>query len=415
MHRFLLETQAGEPALFIAMESVANFTSRAKEIGMAEGLIESMKDNGVNTFSKLAYICSSNPTSGDDSKLKEALEALIGRVLTPVEMISIRQLWFESYTFAMTELEERVKKTPSDTPKALPMAERLVRIEKQKNKLTGLIFDQFTEPAHSLTDKAHAMVEDGVLTYLSPEISRHDEIQNQKSEHQVTFDGQGNLKISKKASELSCDTSGELRIRQALTRRSLAMDQAGLCTFSKMEKWHTTMMHATMRTPPSGHKYVTMQQVLSADKELWGLMSQETRGQLKVAAGQDPPLDVHMATLSQSPQVLCFMTPLPAGKSEPPKGNTPPPPKQVPKSDPPQPRTGQPPFKRKFEGGKGIKDLLQSMPSNCTSKLDLGKFICLHYNNGTCKKQKSSSCNMGAHVCYYKGCHKKRPYIECSH
>ena len=193
------------------------------------------------------------------------------------------------------------------------------------------------------------------------------------------------------------------------------MDQAGLCTFSKMEKWHTTMMHATMRTPPSGHKYVTMQQVLSADKELWGLMSQETRGHLKVAAGQDPPLDVHMATLSQSPQVLCFMTLLPAGKSEPPKGNTPPPPKQVPKSDPPQQRTGQPPFKRKFEGGKGIKDLLQSMPSNCTSKLDSGKFICLHYNNGTCKKQKSSSCNMGAHVCYYKGCHKKRPYIECSH
>ena len=90
------------------MESVANFTSRAKEIGMAEGLIDAMKDNGVNTFSKLAYICPSNPTSGDDSKLKEALEALIERALTPVEMISIRQLWFESYTFAMTELEERV-------------------------------------------------------------------------------------------------------------------------------------------------------------------------------------------------------------------------------------------------------------------------------------------------------------------
>ena len=32
----------------------------------------------------------------------------------------------------MTELEDRVKKTPLDTPKSLPLAERMVRVEKQK-------------------------------------------------------------------------------------------------------------------------------------------------------------------------------------------------------------------------------------------------------------------------------------------
>ena len=57
----------------------------------------------------------------------------------------------------------------------------MVRIQRQKKKLTGLVLDQFLEPAHSLTDKDHAMLEDGVLLYLAPEkcLSRHDEIQNQ--------------------------------------------------------------------------------------------------------------------------------------------------------------------------------------------------------------------------------------------
>ena len=379
--------------------------------------------------SKASFKARALETSGDDTKLKKAIEDLLGSEVNSVDMISFRQLWFESYTIAMTELEERVKKTPLDTPKALPLAERMVRIEKQKKDYPGLVFDQFLEPAHALTDKAHAMIEDGVLQYLPPEkcLSRHDEIQNQKTEQQVSFDSQGNLKVTKRAADLSCDTSGELKLRQALTRKALACDQAGLCSFNRLEEWHNQMMNATMRLPPSGHKYVTMQQVLNADRELWSLlwslMSQDSRGNLKVAAGAEPPLDKLIGKLRESPQVLCFMTPLPGqahaqpSKPQPaePKQNTPglkrpiadaTGPKPFPKTK--QRRTTEP-------GGKTVKDLLNSLPPNCVSKTEAGKFICLHFNNGTCRRQKSSSCNMGLHMCYYKGCNQKRPYIECSH
>eukprot|EP00435_Cladocopium_sp_Y103_P047305 s818_g13.t2 len=292
----------------------------------------------------------------------------------------------------MTELEERVKKTPLDTPKALPLAERMVRVEKQKKDLPGLVFDQFLEPAHGLTDKAHAMIEDGVLQYIPPEkcLSRHDEIQNQKAEQQVSFDNQGNLKISKRASDLSCDTSGELRLRQALTRKALACDQAGLCSFKKLEEWHNQMMNATMRTPPSGHEYVTMQQVLNADKELWSLMSQDSRGSLRVATGEDPPLDKLIDKLRESPQILCFMTPLPGSsaaqtaKPQPAAPKATPGPKR-PANDVPGPKPSPKIKQRKTEGsGKTVKDLLNSLPTNCVSKTDTGKFICLRYNNGTC-------------------------------
>ena len=407
------------------MESKASFRARALEIGIEEDTIDLLITAGLNSFSKLAYVCAVNPASGDDSKLKKAIEDLLWKEVTAVEMISFRQLWFESYTIAMTELEERVKKTPLDTPRVLPLAERMVRIEKQKKDYPGLVFDQFLEPAHVLTDKAHAMIEDGVLQYIPPDkcLSRHDEIQNQKTEQQVSFDSQGNLKVTKRATDLSCDTSGELRLRQALARKALACDQAGLCSFNRLEEWHNQMMNATMRVPPSGHKYVTMQQVLSADRELWSMMSQESRGNLKVSAGAAPPLDKLIVKLRESPQVLCFMTPLPGSTVA--QGPKPQPatPKQVPQGPkrPASDTTGPKPFPKNKQrrttepGGKTVKDLLNSMPPNCVSKTDSGKFICLHFNNGTCRRQKSSSCNMGLHICYYKGCNQKRPYIECSH
>ena len=406
------------------MDSKASFRARALEVGLEAEVVDKLITQGLSSFNKLAFVCSVNPSSGDDTKLKQALEGLLGADVSAVQMISFRQLWFEAYTVSMTELEDRVKKTPMDTPKTLPLAERMVRVEKQKKDLPGLIFDQFLEPAHCLTDKAHAMIEDGVLQYLPPEkcISRHDEIQNQKSEQQVSFDGQGNLKITKRAAELSCDTSGELKLRQALTRKALACDQAGLCTFKTLEQWHNQMMNATMRAPPSGHRYVTMQQVLNADREMWSLMSQDSRGTLKVAAGADPPLDKLIDKLRESPQILCFMTPLPGNsqvlqpKPQPAAPKSTPGPKR-PANDQPGPKNfpKSPKFRKTESTGKTVKDLLNSMPPNCVSKTDTGKFICLHFNNGTCKKQKSGSCNMGLHMCYYKGCNQKRPYIECSH
>ena len=400
------------------MESKATFKERALDIGLEAALVTELIAKGVDRFSRLAYVCSANPTSGDDTKLKRALEDLLGHELQPVAMIGIRQLWFESYTLAMTELEDRVKKSPTDIPKSIPLAERMARIERQRTKLVGLIYDQHTEPAHGLTDKAHAMLEDGVISYIPPSKcpSRHDEIQGNKSEQSVTFDTHGNLKIQKKAAELACDVTGELRLRQAFTRKSLAMDQAGLCSFDCLEMWHNQLFQAMMKQPPAGHKYVTIQQVLNADKEMWLTLSQDTRGALRVAAGADPPLDAHVKKLRSSPQILCFIAPLLAGRNDEVKINP------VLKGDGGKKKGDDdkddkgagPANKRKAET-QTVKDMLKSMPQNCVSKLSNGKFICLHYNHGTCKRQKNSSCNMGAHVCYYKGCGQKRPYIECKH
>ena len=93
--------------------------------------------------------------------------------------------------------------------------------------------------------------------------------------------------------------------------KGLAFDQIKLCSFDVMESWHNAMVQALMRKPPAGHKYVTTQQIMAADRELWSFLSQNTRGKLKVTVGQPPPLDDELEALRKSPSVLCFMTPLP--------------------------------------------------------------------------------------------------------
>ena len=223
--------------------------------------------------------------------------------------------------------------------------------------------------------------------------------------------------MTKKDSELQCDTSGELQLRMALTRRSLAFDLAGLASFSVQELWHSHLVTALLKSPPAGHKYVTVQQVLTADRELWLQMSQTTRGQLKVTIGQDPPLDAEFKRLKYAAEIACYMTPLPAPKTPGQPSNP------APRPQPQQPYKPGPnrPNKRKFENdrsnpkGETIKQMLNSMPPDCSSKLPNGRFICLKFNKGLCPNQKQDKCKFGVHVCYRNNCGKNKPYIECSH
>ena len=136
------------------------------------------------------------------------------------------------------------------------------------------------EPAHSVNDKIQSVIDEGVLVYLAPNkcISRFDEIQRVTSDQQLSFDSQGNVKLSKKQEELACDVTGELHLRQALMRRSLAFDHCGLCSYTVLEGWQNQMLQTTLTPPPPGHRQVAMQQILNADRELLSHVSQATRG-----------------------------------------------------------------------------------------------------------------------------------------
>ena len=299
------------------LESWPAFEARALEIQMTSGFLNALKVVGIDSFGKLAFICAANFASGDDTPLRNAVEALLGAAVDESQMIPLRRLWFESHAIAISDMKARLERTSTDTPRQMPLAERMNRLKRQKEELKGLQIDAALEPSHSLVDKAQAMVEENCIHYLSPEkcVSRELEASKDRQERAISFDANGNIKVTRKALDLKCDTSGELKLRQALTRRSLALNQTGLASFNVLEELNNHLFSTILREPPAGYHFVTIQQMLAADKFYWTRVSQETRGLLQIVAGADPPLDQRLKDFMFAPEVASLMTFLPAGKS----------------------------------------------------------------------------------------------------
>ena len=179
-----------------------------------------------------------------------------------------------------------------------------------------------------------------------------------------------------------------------------------------MELWHNMMFRALQKQPPTGCRFVSIQQVLSADKELFTIVEQASRGELNIDAGSPSPLDAFFEKYMNSSQDSYYMNPLPVGNQQiiASSGS---------KGDDPQAglkSKGDPPKKGAGKGkGPHIAELLKTMPANYIRKMPDGKFLCLRYQNGQCFHQRKQRCNNGLHKCYYKGCHKDRPYSECNH
>ena len=89
----------------------------------------------------------------------------------------------------------------------------------------------------------------------------HELLTGLKRDTQLTFDGSGNLKLQKANQVEPCNTSSEIQVKYALTRRALAFEQANLVKFSLMEAWSEKMMQCRLEEPqqwicPNHHETV---------------------------------------------------------------------------------------------------------------------------------------------------------------
>lgn len=405
------------------LESVPAFTERARQIGLSEDLLGKFVAKNLDTYGKLAFICSSRPSSGDDKALFDSINALIGSEV-PVEQQSVvRRLWYEAHSHALVDLEARASRTGETSPREMPLAERLTRLKRQRGELKGLELDVHTEPGHALVDRVQAMLDSAQVLHIPPEkcISRHDEILGDKSEQKLSLGADGNIKITKQATSLRCETTGELKLRRCFLRRALAFDQVGLASFVTMESWHNKMFQALLDAPPAGYRYTTVQQLLASDQKLWQVVAQDSRGDISIGVGMPAPLDKHIVAASNNQFVMSCLTHLPKPPEAP--------------AQPWRPSKGK--GEKGDKGGKGgkgkngkgknnqtnadaapttsLKELLDSLPDGCVRANDDGRFICPFFNKGLCRFQKRKSCRFGKHICNFKGCGAERPYTECRH
>ena len=113
-----------------------------------------------------------------------------------------------------------------------------------------------TTPVHFLTDLFVEQLGQGVLSWVSPDrcASRSMEMASQKRDKSLQLAQDGSVKLSSKASEVKCEVSSDAKLRSAFQRRSLAMDQAGLCNFVIIETWITHLFAVMARKVPEGYQ-----------------------------------------------------------------------------------------------------------------------------------------------------------------
>ena len=402
-----------------ALDSKAAFAERMRQLGVEDELKGELQTKGFETFGSLAFAVSTTPQQITDAILDAWLLKVTNRDLSPYQTSCIRRLVVESHALALNDLQRKVDQ-PSDpqlSHRKLPMAERQTRQLEQETRLEGIMFSPEVTPSHALVDLCINMLEQNVLTWIKPEecTSRSQEIQSLKRDPKVSLDASGTIKITSKTVNTTCAVSSELDLRNALQRRSLAMDQAKLCSFKEIELWVQHLFLSHERAQPSGFASVTLQQIIECDKQMFIRASNNLVGQLQGEPGSSmTPLDKEIRALRTSPELMPYLMPMPVRPA--PKTN--PKPDKRPTSDASD-RPG------KYQKGKGkgkTKGMTKTksgsidIPPGCVTKTPEGKPLCFAFNKGVCGfKGSGPRCQRGYHLCYKQGCHKPKPYHECSH
>ena len=401
-----------------AIESKANFSHRARELGISDVDVQALGNSQMDTFGAYAFLVPYSGTSTDEAPLRSSLERILGAEPTAEAMSRFRRLQFEAHTAVMTDAKGRMESTQSSEPKKMPFSERAARHRAQVSRLIGVTINEHVEPSHQLLDLVEAMLEDGVLQHIGVDrcTSRFQEIHGLRKEPSVKVDASnGTIKLASKAQELEADTASEYKLRQALTRRSLAFDQAGIVTFTEMEKWHDHLMEAMFREPPEGYAHVTRTQMLNADREIFLRMSEDCRRGLKQDARGLRPVEEALRNYMFNPSVQFMLLPLPTGagagkgsKRKAQDGSA--------NEDSKQDAKGKGKKKNRRKGGKdgkgkgkGAKGEDQGMKKGLWSHIN-GKTLCMDFQKGQCfDATPGESCAKGAHLCAVPKCGQAHP------
>ena len=219
--------------------------------------------------------------------------------------------------------------------------------------------------------------------------------------------------MTKQSEVTECSIQGDIRLRGAFTRRSLAYALAGIASFEVLEGWTQLLFDRVCQEPPAGYKHISIEQIVTADRHFWVKVSEKTRAKLHTAIGGDKALDVAIKELSHHPEIQFHMLPLPIyGAVGTASG-----------SDPrPTPYSGEWVKGKSKEKGKGKEKGGGKgkivVPPGCSIKFgENNKPICMKFNVGACRAniKAGKRCVHGYHVCWKDHCNKPCAFSECTH
>ena len=398
------------------VDSEAVFASRARAIGLSADVIQLFKTGGIDTLGNLAFASSYVPGSSDDAPFVELVSKVLGRDGNIGEMAMIRRLFNEAYAATSAEMKTLVEQTDETPNRKLAAAERAERFSSQQKRLKGIIMQGQMEPGDSLVDLAVNIYESDRLRYISWEncVSReHEILTSSKKDAALTFDSNGNLKLSKRDHISPCEVSSELQIKYCLIRRGLALEQGNILAYELHELWAEKLMSCRLTDPPPGYSRVTHKQLQLADAKLFVVLGEKTRMGLKVT-GEGRPCDKVFQGVMDCPEVQHLLQPMPQSSHVAPA--------KVDKQAPPIKRTIEKQAGSKGSGkkGKSGKTWKPSVPQEllalgCVGVTNKGNALCYDFQLGKCGLTvQNMRCTKGLHLCAVAGCHRDHPAKDCS-
>ena len=403
-----------------SLESKAFFEMRCKTVGLSDDLVKKLVDSGVTNLASMVFFANYQPGNPDDTPLITATtRALQLDPLPNAVVIAVRRLHYEAHAMYVADLKLKVSATEDDLPKKMPNAERSARHIEQKGRLKGICLEGEYECSHSLLDAVVQQFDRDELKYICLSLctTRDQEITGHKRDAALSIDSDGQLKLKPSQSMAIADTSTELRLKNAMVRRAIAYDQAGLVDFEVLNKWTEKLFAILMRVPPPGYRTVTLNQMIEADRVLWKRLADVCRTGIAPAPGAPRPLDDAVAKMMDSPEVSYYLLPLPNSRAD--YG-----PQRFHDHEKRYTPKGQKGGKGgKGRGGKGFegkgKQALNAeefgWPAGAQMKTKDGAQFCFAFNDRRgCKYAKvGQRCKFGMHLCCRSGCEGKHSGWQC--
>ena len=188
------------------VDSAAQFSSQLKEIGLAEEVVEALKNYGIKTLGQLAFVIGQPGQPIQDTAVEGVLRGALNRGPAIQETACLKRAAFEAQTFVTSTLRQAVERS-DDAPKKIAAAERASRMQDLKNRLPGVSVEGELEPAHCVLEKACSMYDTNSLKCLGVAscISRGQEVQGASKNKELSWE-KGSLILKNVDDQLACST-----------------------------------------------------------------------------------------------------------------------------------------------------------------------------------------------------------------
>jgi hypothetical protein len=267
-----------------------------------------MREKGWETMANFAFSTSYAPGQADDSNFIEGvLVPILGDGASP-QAAALRRLFFESYTMNVAEMRRKLERTDEDPPRRLPLAEKAARLAKVQARLQGLKIEGQLEPSHRLIDLCVQFAEDNQIKYIEWHdcTQRSQEVLSIKKDKQLnervwTPDASGVVRERAKQPDSRADVRSDLRLRQALQRRGLALEIADLMRYETHELLVEKLFEEFLREPLEGYFGVATQQIQAADRHAFVRLAELCRTGVQRTPSGTYPLEAAMTVTLTKP------------------------------------------------------------------------------------------------------------------